>query len=417
MGPQSNFNNNLSKHLEASFFPFTNSNKFFVNLSKNIFKYIFFILPCILIFKSIYTCWHNDIWSFIFFSQHIISNIPFLGQMLIENLWGNNLILTLDSIKNNQDIIQLIFAGGLGSCLGKSIFEIGFFNFAKLPATIGDDSGEIKRPSIKAPSNISLMTTTGPDSGSGSSSEPSGSSKVPKEVIEKDSDSDSDSNASKVSGGSKAESDTYTGFLHDHYIEEFKTGYLPSTEKQVSILKKLNDKSHLLTLNVPDENKDLNVTNSELAQEFLKILQVHSSVLRTSLDNRDNFLNYLSAFLSKEDKIQIKEITLIKEKVDDAYMSKIMELAETITAEKGIDKRFLKEFFDTTNTYRNAVKKELVKMEKIVQKGIKQSNIYHEVPEFKKMLNSDYPKANKTFNDQDGYLKKRIIEILNESKK
>src|SRR4051812_14033311 len=126
------------------------------------------------------------------------------------------MILSLDSIKDNQDIIQLIFAGGLGSCLGKSIFEIGFFNFSKLPATMCDDTGEIKRPSIKAPSNISLMTTGNPDSASGSSSV--SSSKVPKEVIEKN--PDSDSNASKVSEGSKAKSNTFTGLNINLFIDQ-----------------------------------------------------------------------------------------------------------------------------------------------------------------------------------------------------
>jgi hypothetical protein len=32
------------------------------------------------------------------------------------------------------------------------------------------------------------------------------------------------------------------------------------------------------------------------------------------------------------------------------------------------------------------------------------------------MVNIDYPQANKAFNDQDGYLKKKVSEILNESK-
>lgn len=414
MGPCYNFNNNLSKHLQASFFPFTISNKFFVNLSKNIFKYIFFILPFILIFKSIYTCWHNDIWSFIFFSQHIISNIPFFGQMLIENLWGNNLILSLDSIKDNQDIIQLIFTGGLGSCLGKSIFEIGFFNFSKLPATMCNDAGEIKRPSIKAPLNISLMTTRGPDSASGSSSVPSGSSKVPKEVLEKDPDSDSDSNASKVSGESKAESDRLIGLLPDKFIDEFKTRFLATNNKNISVLKTLNKDRHLLGLKVLEENKECGVTDADLAKEFFKLLQIQTHMYTASVNHRDNFLNYFSNFLSKEDQIQIKEMTLIKERIYNEYSVKLMELGTRYTV---VDKHYLKEFFDLINIYREGVNKELLNMEKILQKGINKSNIYHQVPEFNKIVNSDYPQANKTFNEQDGYLKKRIAEVLNESKK
>jgi hypothetical protein len=33
------------------------------------------------------------------------------------------MILSLDNLKNNQSIIRLIFAGGIGSCLGKTVFE------------------------------------------------------------------------------------------------------------------------------------------------------------------------------------------------------------------------------------------------------------------------------------------------------
>ena len=45
--------------------------------------------------------------------------------------------LSLDKIHNNQDITQLIFAGGLGGCLGKTILEEWFSDYFKLPAVAG----------------------------------------------------------------------------------------------------------------------------------------------------------------------------------------------------------------------------------------------------------------------------------------
>jgi hypothetical protein len=73
----------------------------------------------------------------------------------------------------------------------------------------------------------------------------------------------------------------------------------------------------------------------------------------------------------------------------------------------------IKLFFDYTNTYRNAVKRELCEAESIMRKGLKKHPSFKD-KEFRKMFNVDYPKAVKSLYDQDNYLKKRIGEILNE---
>jgi hypothetical protein len=48
-----------------------------------------------------------------------------------------------------------------------------------------------------------------------------------------------------------------------------------------------------------------------------------------------------------------------------------------------------------------------------MRKGLKEHSIY-EKKELRQMINSDYPKALKAFYDEDNYLKKRIMEVLNE---
>ena len=95
----------------------TKLGKLSIRLGFNILKYIIFILPFILIFKALYLCWDNDVWSITYFSQQFISSIPFFGQILSDNIWGNNLILSLDNLQNNQNISQIIFIGGLSSFL------------------------------------------------------------------------------------------------------------------------------------------------------------------------------------------------------------------------------------------------------------------------------------------------------------
>ncbi len=103
--------------------------KFSFILGFNLLKYIIFILPFILIFKSLYLCWDNNIWTFNYYNQQFISSIPFFGQIFSENIWGNNLILSLDMIRNNQTISQILFFSGLSSILAENLFDTYIIDF------------------------------------------------------------------------------------------------------------------------------------------------------------------------------------------------------------------------------------------------------------------------------------------------
>lgn len=106
-------------------------------ITKNILRFIF-ILPFILIFKSIYTCWHFDIWTISYFSQVFISHIPFIGSYLfyLLNEQGSQLSYNLGGVASlpeiNQYIGNLIFSGGLGTSFGTALLEF-FFDKDKLP--------------------------------------------------------------------------------------------------------------------------------------------------------------------------------------------------------------------------------------------------------------------------------------------
>ncbi|BFS50152.1 hypothetical protein MFIFM68171_m14 (mitochondrion) [Madurella fahalii] len=148
--------------------------KFSLILAFNLLRYIIFILPFILIFKSLYLCWDNNIWTFDYFSQQFISSIPFFGQIFSENIWGNNLILSLDMIRNNQNISQILFFCGLSTILAENLFDtyiIDFYSKVKYFSATGGESfvDTLSSEGGKTPWKIDTMAMTD----SGSSREPS----------------------------------------------------------------------------------------------------------------------------------------------------------------------------------------------------------------------------------------------------
>ena len=80
------------------------------------------------------------------------------------------MLLSLDNIQNNQKITQLMSIGGIGSCLGKTIYEIWFSDsdYFKVPATAGSPgvSGELGITKIP----LILQSTKGSDLNLGSDS-------------------------------------------------------------------------------------------------------------------------------------------------------------------------------------------------------------------------------------------------------
>jgi hypothetical protein len=384
----------------------------FANIRKNLLKYLFFTLPCILAFKAIYLCWTDEVLTFAYFIQQFLSNVPFWGQTFSEYMWGNNLILSLDEIQTNQKITQLIFVGGLGSCLGKSLSETWFsdyfnfnfnFNF-KIPAVagpadIGGDFASGKTPSIKIP--LTLQSTQGSDLNLGSDS---ASSNVPEQGT---------ANVPQEGSANDISPHTEPQFLWESIVDKFNNNMVPTFEQYVGLFKKMNSKNLAYTLEVPKNNQDPDITEVNLAQSFFVVLKYQADMLIRSSEGRDKWLRELRYYLSDHDKVQIEEISDKLDQARDDFINKIESLIGSDPDKLRVE---IKQFFDYTNTYRNNVKKELSKADGIMRKGLKEHPIF-EKKEIKKMINSDYPKTLKAFYDEDNYLKRKIMEKLNEAPK
>jgi hypothetical protein len=369
------------------------------NIRKNLLKYILFTLPCILAFKALYLCWTNDVLTFAYFIQQFISNVPFLGQTLSEYIWGKNFILSLDQIQNNQKIIQLIFAGGLGGCVGLSLFETWFSDFFKKPMVAGpvDLGGDLtsgKIPSIKIP--LTLQSTQGSDLNLGS-----GSSNVPEQGTE---------NVPEQRNDTSPQVPEY-GPLWEVAVYKFNKDMVPVFGQFVHILKKLNNVNY--TFEIPKNNTDPAITEVAIAQEFFLALKSQADMLIRATGGRENLLRDLRYYLSDEDKARIEEISVRLDTAQFEYFGRIETLSGTDPDKLRIE---IKQFFDYTNTYRNAVKKELAAADAIMRKGLKEHTVFKK-KELREMFNRDYPRTIKPFYDQDDYLRKRVLEILNKPPK
>ena len=359
--------------------------KFASVLVKYILKYVLFVLPFVLIFKGLYLCWSHDIMTFEFFSQEFISNIPFLGVKLSKILWGENLILTLENIQNNQKIIQLIFMGGLGSCLGKTLFDVWFSNcdYFKLPAVTGPSnirSGKI--PEIKIPL---ILQSTQDDSNLNL-----GSSNVP-----------------SVQG---PVNDINWTSIWQIPLKTFNEEISPCFEQYTRILQDMNSKSLSYTLEVPRDNEDPSITEASLIKSLLSVLQTHSKMIQGSFAGREGLVSELRHLLSEEDQRRIEELSTRKDKVLDDYLENISSLQGSLV--KGL----LKRFSDATNGYGREMTKLAREQDDIIRRGLKGHPVNRK-PEFKKMIRTDYPEVLKSFQKEDDALRKRFSLLFNQPKK
>jgi hypothetical protein len=374
-------------------------NSIFGIFIKHLLKYVLFVLPFILVFKSLYICWQDAVLTIEYFSQQFISNIPFLGERFSCYIWGEG--LSLDKIQSNQNITQLILIGGLGGCLGKTIFEIWFSDsdYFKVPAVAGPEvSGE--RPGIKIPLILHSTQNSDLNLGSASANVPvQDSSNVPVQ---------GSSNVPPVKGSIN---DMSSSGYWKKPLKTFKEEISPCFEGHTLVLKTMNAKALLYTLEVPENNDDPSITEASLANNLLGLLQTHAKIVESSFSGRDGLLNELRHFLSEEDKSKIEEISRKKDQAYDDYLEKVGSLGEG----KSDTKVLIKLFHDHTNAYRNIVKKELAKGDEILKKGIKTHPVYAKHP-IKHMINRDYPKLIRDFQREDDQLRKRYAELFNKPK-
>ena len=88
-------------------------------------KYLILILPIILISKSLYGCYINDTWSFMYFLEYFLSHVPFFGSWLLNYFYAD-CSLTPEIIKSHQYIGDYIFIGSISAFLGNIVHEIWY---------------------------------------------------------------------------------------------------------------------------------------------------------------------------------------------------------------------------------------------------------------------------------------------------
>ena len=113
----------------------------------------FLFLPVVLLFKSIYLCFHNETWTVYFLIYNYISFIPFIGPYLLSDFFGNiaaNINIPIDIDINNL-FGNLTFCGGLGGSIAYAFFEL--FQYQKMPMGIETEIFSLKMENVNPGGN------------------------------------------------------------------------------------------------------------------------------------------------------------------------------------------------------------------------------------------------------------------------
>lgn len=256
---------------------------FVLSFLKRFISYIFIILPFILLFKTLYICLQYNDYSYLFFSQQFISNIPIIGIKLLKITYNNDLILTLDNIINNHNISGFIFAGGIGSCFGWSFFDVFIKETlntyledkTKIPLTLNMNEGSDNANS-KSESGKGLASGSGSASASGSN-KPVESSKEGRVIT--DSDFESDENYDNPYHDSDSDSDH-----NESNISKFINTNLDEFEERA---KKLTVEELAETLDTIDEMKKLyEESKVPSAKEQILILTVKETICAENIEKK-----------------------------------------------------------------------------------------------------------------------------------
>ena len=365
-------------------------NNFLVNLGLNFLKYIIFILPFILVFKTLYSCILNGVWDCQFFSQQFISNFPFIGKILYGIIWNEDSLLSIDIINYNQWIMEFTFVGGLGGILGRTIFETYFSDYIKVPLGGETLMSEGNVNTMNQDSASKPSPSAGSKSGSSAGSK-SGSSTVPKWI----SDAGSKSGSSKITYTIPSE---YSDMVHKD-IKNATEDFRVSNEKPLSTITKINASSSKINLKLPNH--------------FWTLLSEHSNMLNIYFEQRITWALEISKHLYINDRIVINSLVDKKRDLHEEYLTKVENLSEG----GGDFVNKLKQFYNLTNAYRNTANKEVNALELIIHDSVRNTQPLYKNSDLKKTVNIDYPKFKKTFSDEDQKLRKRFSEILNAPKK
>lgn len=356
----------------------------------NIIKYVVFIFPFIILFRTTYHCWYYDVWTLPFFTQQLVSNIPFIGESLMNSLWGKKYLLTFDDLENHKYIIETLFTGGLGGSLGRTLYESFSTDLFKQPAGIG--IGVDNHPEVKIKASTLLM------------------------------DNDSDSDRRTVQGLSWEYPPKFHPTSGDPKVALAEI----NAENLRIIIYSARDATYVYNLGCQEKIKimekwndtPMGIMTPDIIKSFGGVFRVGSRLTRAGLQERMMWMNNMNSamkFLSEDDSKAIQKIhDLVLDNIDK-HIDKIEELTAKL-GEKGDALAFYNELFEETNAFRNKNTSIVNKAEKIFQSSFNRSP-YSKSPIFKELINKDYIEGKQKFNKQEQYLKTKVSEVLRETKK
>lgn len=362
--------------------------------------YIFFVLPIILISKSLYICYIDNNLSILYFINQFTSNIPFFKYIFtysrecfhVEYFKDINELLS-------KNINELVFVGGVAGSLGWSMFEAFFSEFFKECMIIG---GEKNPPLEKGYNPINILNMA---------------------IIDKDKEQGTSKQGSNVSGTSPNKENKLDS-IKGQKLETTSAQKIPlDIETQVFLdiladeVKKDTQDMNEALLNRAKELKgyrDLPLDKLKLGngveEALIRLLQDQSNVLTKYVTNRMTWLQSRALNALEENQIKIKEIHSKIVEIQKNYSSKVRLISKIDNETNQI-----KEFYATLNEYRNIVLKEVNKADIIILKDLKESRL-NKYSDLKKAIHTDYNAAKKEFNSNDSYLRMKVGEVINRKK-
>lgn len=184
------------------------------------------------------------------------------------------------------------------------------------------------------------------------------------------------------------------------YPEDVDKHFLREVTSFIKVFNEENKKIAEMLQNISNANVHY---SDETHNIYFVLLKNHSNALEISYSNRGGWVNLCTKYFSPEVQSKLVDMEAKRDMIREDYLSKVEKL--------GNNKASFKEFFTLTNNYRNKLNKELNSAEEIVHLNLRETTIYKN-SQLKKLINSDYIEAKKTFKNQDTILKKKFEEKL-----
>lgn len=105
----------------------------------------------------------------------------------------------------------------------------------------------------------------------------------------------------------------------------------------------------------------------------------------------------------------------IESDIDSIRVDYINKVEELSSKDHASIPNFLKQMFSESNAFRNKVYSKLNEGENILSSNFRESSLSKN-KQLKTIINKEYVETKQSFIKEDGYLKKRISEILNAKK-